>query len=156
MAAPTARSYRPGRPGRPRRPPAARRTGYAIAALVNAALLYGVNVWPGWQAVPFLTDELAQVLGLLNLSLVVGIGVNLVYLVRDPPRLRALGDLLTTGVGLLVTLRLWQVFPVDLGPGWELLARVMLGLGIVGSGFGIGAAVVTLIRGAGEGTGRRT
>lgn len=156
MASTTTRSSRPGRPGRPRRSAAARRTGYAIAALVNAALLYGVNVWPGWQVVPFLTDELEQVLGLLNLSLVIGIGVNLVYLFRDPPRLRALGDLITTGVGLLVMLRLWQVFPVDLDPGWALLARAMLGLGILGSAFGIGTAVWTVIRGSRGGTGRRT
>ena len=32
-----------------------RRVGYAIGALVNVALLVALNVWPGWDAVPFLT-----------------------------------------------------------------------------------------------------
>ena len=51
---------------RPRqRPPrSARRAGYLIGALLNGALLWLVNVSPGWQAVPFLTQEFDGVLPL--------------------------------------------------------------------------------------------
>jgi hypothetical protein len=52
--------------------------------------------------VPFLTSDTADVLGLLNFSLLLGIAVNLLYVVRDPRWLTALGDLVTTGVGLAV------------------------------------------------------
>ena len=54
-----------------RRPPvAARRAGYVVSVLVNIALLYVVNGWPGWEAVPFLTQDTQQVMGLVNASIV--------------------------------------------------------------------------------------
>ena len=85
----------------PRRPgTAARRFGYLVAVLVNGGLLYAANVWPGWEAVPFLTSETHQVLGLVNASILVSAAVNLVYLVTNPRWLRALGDVVTTGVGI--------------------------------------------------------
>jgi hypothetical protein len=41
-----------------RRPPVVtRRVGYVVAVVVDAALLYLVNVWPGWQAVSLLTED---------------------------------------------------------------------------------------------------
>lgn len=36
--------------------PRARRWGYGIAALINLIVAWGVNIWPGWDAVPFLTS----------------------------------------------------------------------------------------------------
>ena len=48
-----------------------RRTGYVIAVLVNLALLVGINVWPGWDAVPFLTGETELVLPIVNASITV-------------------------------------------------------------------------------------
>ena len=62
----------------------ARRFGYVVAVLVNAAMLYAVNRWPGWEVLPFLTADLVLVLGLVNASIVVNLAANLVYLVRDP------------------------------------------------------------------------
>ncbi len=125
---------------------ASRRVGYAVAAVVNAVLLFLVNRSPGWEAVPFLTDRTAEVIPIVNASLVVGIVANLLYLVRDPVWLRAAGDIVTTGVGLAALVRIWQVWPVDLTSGWDLLARVLVGLGVVGSMIGILAAVVRLTR----------
>jgi hypothetical protein len=93
----------------------ARRAGYVVAAVVNAALWYVVNRWPGWQALSFLTDETVQVLGWVNLSLVVGIAVNVGYLAYDPPWVTSLGALATTGIGLAVLVQLWRVFPFDFG-----------------------------------------
>ena len=128
----------------------ARRAGYLVAVLVNAAMLYAVNVWPGWESVPFLTEGMRLVIGLVNLSIVVNLGANVVYLVRDPPWVRALGDILTTAVGLLAMIRMWQVFPFDFGNtsfDWTLVVRVLLGVGIVGSSIGIGVAAVSLGKG---------
>lgn len=134
-----------------RRPSAtARRTGYLISAAVNAVLLYLVNERPGWEAVPFLTAQTPQVLDLVNLSMIVGLVANLVYLFRDPPRLRALGDLVTTGIGLAAMVKIWQVFPFsfeDDGIPWEMVFRVALAVGIVGSAIGMVTALVALVRG---------
>ena len=45
---------------------AGRRAGYAVAIAVNLVLLYLVNVAPGWQAVPFLTESTTEVLNSHN------------------------------------------------------------------------------------------
>ncbi|MDF2093481.1 hypothetical protein P0Y31_14105 [Knoellia sp. 3-2P3] len=129
---------------------AARRSGYVAAALINGLLLYLVNRRPGWEAVPFLTAETEQVLGLVNASIVAGVAANLVYLVADPPRLRSLGDLVTISIGLAAMVRIWQVFPFSFDPDgfpWDTLCRWVLAVGIVGSAIGIVAALVTLVRG---------
>ena len=135
----------------PKRRPgvATRRFGYVVAVLVNAAVLYLANIWPGWEAVPFLTADTRLVIGLVNASLVVNLAANLVYLVRDPPWLKAVGDLLTTSVGLVAMLRIWQVFPFDFAGSrfdWELLVRILLGVGIIGSVIGIIVAAVSLVK----------
>lgn len=134
-----------------RRPSAtARRTGYLVAAAVNAVLLYLLNQSPGWEAVPFLTAQTPQVLPLVNASMAAGLVANLVYLFADPPRLRALGDLVTTGIGLAAMVKIWQVFPFSFDKGgipWETVFRVALAVGIVGSAIAIVAALVALVRG---------
>ena len=145
QAAPESPARRP-HTWRPR--PGARRAGYVVAAVVNAVMLYLVNRWPGWEAVPFLTDATVLVLGIVNASFVVGIVANLVYLVADPPRLRAVGDLVTTGVGIAAIVRVWQVFPFDLGgTPWEVVVRVLLVVAMFGSGVAIIVALVRLVRG---------
>jgi hypothetical protein len=86
-----------------RRPSRAARTfGYSIAVVVNAVLLYLVNVRPGWRAVPLLTEDTSRILVLLNLSLVAGIVTNLVYMVDDAPRWKAFWDLVADGISLAV------------------------------------------------------
>ena len=132
------------------RPRTARRFGYVIGALINAALLVAVNGWPGWEAVPFLTAGFEQVLGLVNLSLAIGIVTNLANAAFDTHGVKALGDLATNVIGFAVSIRMLQVFPFDFSGGgidWTLIVRILLVLGVVGSLFGAGAAVVRLLRG---------
>ena len=127
-----------------------REIGYIVGAVVNALLLGAVNGWPGWDAVPFLTDDTRLVLGWVNASLVVGLLANLLYAVTDPPRVRAGGDVVQNLVGLAAMVRIWQVFPVDFAGGgfdWELLARWVLAVGIFGASVAVLVAVVRLVRG---------
>lgn len=129
---------------------AGRRLGYIIAIAINAAILYAANRSPGWDVVPFLTDRTPEVLGLVNASLIAGIVANFVYVVWDPPRLHALGDLVTLSIGIAAMTRIWQVFPFDFMAysfNWEVVARILLGLGIAGSAIAIIVALVTLVRG---------
>jgi hypothetical protein len=125
---------------RPRPPATARRTGYIVAAVVNIVLLFLVNVTPGWEAVPFLTEKMALVLGLVNLSMTAGVIVNILFALYDARWFKALGDILTTGVGLAALVRMLRVFPFDFGGSsvdWPLVARVLLLIGIVGSALAI-------------------
>ena len=136
----------PPRHARPRPGPGRRRFGYVVAIAVNALMLYLVNRSPGWDAVPFLTEETPEVLRPVNASIVAAIAANAVYLVHDPDWLRALGDVVTTAVGLAALITIWQVWPVDLATGWDLLARWVIVVGIAGSVIGIVAAVVRFVR----------
>jgi hypothetical protein len=131
----------------PRRQPlAGRRTGYVIAVAVNAAVLFLINVWPGWDAVPFLTGDTEQVLGLVNVSLAVSVAANLAYLVHDPPWFRALGEALTAAIGFVVLVRLWQVFPFDVGSAWATVLRVLLALAALGTAIGVIVQSVAALR----------
>ena len=121
-----------GTDGASRRSAGARRAGDGLAIGFSAVLLVIVNGWPGWQAIPFLTSDTGQVLWLVNLSLAAGIAANLVYLARDPPWVRSLGDLVTTGIGLAAAIRIRRVFPFDVSFGWSAAVRVLLAVAIAG------------------------
>jgi len=128
---------------------ASRRVGYTIAVGVNAALLYLVNVVPGWQAATFLTEDFTAVLGLLNLSLAASIVVNLVWIAADPAWLRSSGQLALSGLALAVVLQMLEVFPVDFS-GWAFdgawLVRFVLLVAAVGTALGLLVEGVRLVR----------
>lgn len=128
---------------------ASRRGGYLVSIVINGVLLYLLNAHPGWQSMPFLTPATAQVIGLVNLMLWAGIAVNCVYVIADPPPLRALGDLVTLIITLVTTIRVWDVFPFAFHGSVAFMAvflRVVLIIAIVGASIGILYSVVTLIR----------
>jgi hypothetical protein len=128
---------------------ASRRLGYTVGLVVNAGLLFTINEWPGWNAVPFLTGDTPRVLGLVNASIVVGLVANGLYVLSDPAWFKALGDIIQNVVGIAALVRIWQVFPFDFGDSsfdWELLARWVLGVGIAGSGVAILVGLVALVR----------
>ncbi len=124
----------------------ARRVGYCLAIGFSAAFLFILNGWPGWQEIPFLTSETSQVLWLVNLSLAAGIAANVVYLAYDPPWVKSLGDLVTTGIGLAAAIRIWQVFPFALSSGWSTAVRVLLIVAIAGSCIALVVQIVSLAR----------
>jgi len=133
-----------------RRPSAAaRRVGYLVGIVIGASLLFVLNGQPGWQALPFLTSDTSQVIGLVNLSLAVSLAVNVVYLFYDPLWLKSLGDLATAGIGLAVAIRVWQVFPFAFhgsSAWWSTAVRVLLVLVIMGSAITIVIQAVSLAR----------
>ena len=130
-----------------------RRVGYVVAVLVNAGVLYAVNVWPGWQALPFLTEDMRLVLGLVNASMLVSIVANMVYFVADPRWLKALGDIVTTAVGIAALVRMWQIFPFDFSGSsfdWALVVRVAMGVAIGGSAIALVVAFVSFVKSVGR------
>jgi hypothetical protein len=132
-----------------RQPVASRRLGYTIAVAVNAVLIYLVNVSPGWDAVPFLTPATTEVLPWVNASMIAGVVANAVYVAWDPRWFKALGDVVTTSIGIVAMVRIWQVFPFDFTGSsfdWALVAKFALGFGIGGSIVAIIVALVTLVR----------
>jgi hypothetical protein len=131
------------------RPPVTvRRTGHALVALADAVLLWLIHIWPGWEVVPFLTSDMSMVLGMLDAALVAGVLVQLALFVRDDGWLPPAGLVVTSAVGLALTVRVLQVFRFDFDTAshWDLVVRVLLLVGIVGSAIGLLAAVVSLLR----------
>lgn len=125
------------------------RSGSFGSVIVNALLLWAINIWPGWRAVPFLTADMARVLDAVNASLVAGIVVNLIFVVVRSRGLQALGNLVVIGFGTAALFRLWEVFPFDFGDswsGWPVVVRVLLVLGFVGSGIGALVEIGALFR----------
>ncbi len=127
-----------------------RRSGYVSAVVINGVLLFLINIRPGWDILPFLTQQMNDVVPVINLALFVGIAANLVYLVADLAWVRNIGDIVSTAVGIAAMWRLWTVYPFDFPSGlnWDLLAHVLLGIGLAGSAIAVLVALWRL------GTGR--
>ncbi len=133
----------------PKRPPlAARRFGYLVAIAVNAVLLWLIHVNPGWSAAPFLTDAAEPLVPLVTFSLVVSIVVNLVWVVRDPLWLRALGDMITAAISVVVLSRVLALFPFSFDDGSMLrtVFRVVLVVALVGTAIAVVVHLVAMIR----------
>ncbi len=129
-------------------PSASRRLGYLIAIVLNLTLAYLVNVWPSWQEVSWLTAQTQEVVGLVNLSLLAGATVNMVYLIYDRPWFKALGDLVTTAIALAVVLDVYRVFPFDFTQttvDWSPVVRIVLVVAIIGTAIGTVVSFVTFI-----------
>lgn len=125
-------------PARSRR--TGRRAGYVVAIIVNL-LVYGfINTWPGWQSFDFVTADAADVVPLVNLSIGVSILANIVYLVVDAPRVKAIGEMVVSAVAMVVSVIVLRVFPFDFSAyafPWELLTRVVLVIAVIGSGISV-------------------
>ena len=128
-----------------------RRVGYLIAVLVNIVLLWLVTGWPGWRAVPFLTDQMQEVIVLVVFSLLAGVATNLVNFALDLAWIKALGEIITSAIGLAALVRLWEVFPFDFGGSdvdWALVTRVVIAVAIAGCIVSIIVQIVILARAA--------
>jgi hypothetical protein len=122
------------------------RIGYLIAVLVNVAGFVLLNLWPGWQTIPFLTGDTPSVLAFVDAALVVGIAANLVQLLGSPGWPTAAGSLVTTAMSLAAMVRVLQVFPFDVSDPWPAILRAVLIFAIVGATLGILALVASLMR----------
>jgi hypothetical protein len=134
-----------------KRPPrGARCVGYVLSAAINLVLLWLVTVQPGWRFVPILTEDFTAVVGVVIASLLVGVAVNLVYVLADPRWLRYLGEAVTAGFACVVLARMWSVFPIDLGTwaGWEPALRIVIGLFCLGAGIAVIANLAMAVRAA--------
>lgn len=125
---------------------AGRRAGYVAAAIVNLVLLWGANQLLDWGWPAFLTDDFEDLLPWVNASFLATVGVNLIWVWRDPAWFRHLGEAVTNVISLVVAWRTWQIFPFDFSGysfDWELVARILIVVGMVGAAIG---AMVELVR----------
>lgn len=120
-----------------------------VSVLVNLLLLWLVTGWPGWQVVPFLTAETQKVIPLVVFLLLAGVVVNLVNVVLDVAWIKALGEMITSVIALVVLVRFWEVFPFEFGGSdidWALVARVVIAVAVFGCVVSIVVQIVVLVR----------
>lgn len=133
---------------RPRPSAAARRVGFGIAAAINLAMLWLIHVWPGWDAVPFLSGETPRVLGAIDATLIAAVVVNVLQVVWQPRWMAPLSAGVTSAFGLAAMIVVYQVFPFVFtgGVNWALVVRILLILSIVGTAIALLVNVVSLMR----------
>jgi uncharacterized membrane protein YidH (DUF202 family) len=127
------------------------RFGYVVAIAVNAVMLVIVNNILEWGWAPFLTDDFAQILWLLDLSFLGAIVVNAIYLGYDPPWFKSVSQIALGVISMAVAIRTFQVFPFDFSGyqfNWEPLARFVIVLTMVGVGISIVVETAKLVRSA--------
>ncbi len=135
-------------PARTSEPATGRRFGYFIAAAINGALIYVVHNVLEWGWPPWITAEWEDVLGLLTLSLVVAVAVNLAWIAYDPAWIKSAGNLVESIISLWVTIRILQVFPFDFSPydfNWEGVVRAVLIFALIGVSVAILVESIKLI-----------
>ena len=134
-------------------PRAARRTGYVVAAVINIVLLWVANRLLEWEWPPFLTAEYDDLLPWIRFSLLAMVAANLVWVVRDPAWFRHLGQAALNAITFVVALRTWQLFPFDFATYsevWEVGARVLIAIGVIGGAIGAVAELGRFVAAAGR------
>jgi hypothetical protein len=129
---------------------AGRRFGYGVAVVINVAMLIVVQQILGWGWLPFLTDEFAEVVPWISMSLIASIVANLVYQFNDTTTVKSTGQILVNLISIFVTLQMLLVFPFDFSAytfSWEIVVRVVLVLAMVGAGVGALTEVIKLVSG---------
>ncbi len=104
-------------------------SSHLVGALADIALLVVINVSPGWQAVPVLTDAARGVVVAVDISLVVALVINLPCLLVPRPWLGHVGEVVSTAVGLAAVLCVLVVFPFRFGDSavdWTTVVRLGL------------------------------
>jgi hypothetical protein len=102
---------------------------YLVGVLMYAVLLVVLNVRPGWEAAPFLTDAAAPVIELLNLAIIGALVAQAVSVVDENPRVRAIASYGISLLCLAAVAQLWTLFPFDFGSwgeGWPTATRMVL------------------------------
>lgn len=117
-----------------------RRFGYAVAAAVNVGMLVLVNNVLNSDNFPWVTSELTEVLPVINVTLIVGIVANVVFILSDVHPIKPAGDVITAAVGMVAGISILRVFPFDFSAydfNWEFVTRAILIVSIVGSAIGV-------------------
>jgi hypothetical protein len=113
------------------------RFGYMVAVAINLAMLIVVQNILEWGWLPFLTEEFAQVVPWISMSLILSIVANLVYQFDDSRQVKSTGQVLVNLVSVIVTYRIFTVFPFDFSAyefNWATTVRTVLVLAMIGAG----------------------
>lgn len=127
---------------------AARRAGYVTSIAINLAMLVIVQNLLEWGWLPFLTTEFAEVVPWISFSLIASIVANIIYQIDDNQTVKSVGQIAVNLISVWVTYTVLTVFPFDFSGyqfDYEIVARVVLILAIVGAGIGALVEAIKLV-----------
>lgn len=126
-----------------------KRTGYVFSIFFSLLFLYIANNLLDW-GVQFVTREWSDVLTVINISGIVNVVGYAAFLCYDKRMFYFFGRTILDGIALIVTVRLYTVFPFEFSKLWgmdwmnEVFPWLLL-LGIVGIIIGIIVRSVRLV-----------
>jgi hypothetical protein len=126
---------------------AGRRFGYGVAVVINVVMLIVAQYIYDWGWLPFLTVEFAEVVPWISLSLMTSVLANLGYQFNDAAPVKSTGQILVNLISIVVSYRIFQIFPFDFAGhdfNWATVVRIVLILAMVGAGIGALTEVVKL------------
>ncbi|MET0697923.1 MAG: hypothetical protein ABWZ58_10895 [Acidimicrobiia bacterium] len=126
----------------------ARRASYVIAIVINVAMLVIVQNLVEWGWPAFLTAEFAEVVPWISFSLIASIVANIIYQIDDSQTVKSVGQIAVNLISMWVTYTVLTVFPFDFSGyqfDYEIVARVVLILAIVGAGIGAMVEAIKLV-----------
>ena len=125
-----------------------RRSGYVVAVVVNAAMIFVVLNLLDWGVPPFLTEQFTLLVPLIVLSLVASMAANSAYLLYDPPWFKSPCQVGISVISLAVAIRMFQVFPFDFtgyGDEWTSVTRIVVVVAMAGSALSVLAESLKLL-----------
>jgi hypothetical protein len=129
--------------------PRRRMTDYIFTVIFNIAFLVVVNKVPDWN-IPVITDSFPDILWAVNTSVAVSIAGNFILIFFHPRFLHHLFNAVFSVFGILAASVILSVFPfefADLVGEWlNILIRIVLIVGIVGSAIGVVVNIVKAVR----------
>lgn len=129
-------------------PAGVRRLSCGLAIAFSIGILVVVNNLPEGNQIPFLTDDLEQLLPIINGLLLTSIGINGIWILYDAAWFRSVGRI-TLNVLMIAVLGLtYRVFPFDFAAydfDWESLIRILIVAAIVALTIATIVEVVKLI-----------
>ncbi len=93
-------------------PTSAKRFGYFVTIAANIFLVYVANNLLNWN-ISFITEDFAQCLWAINLSLAVTIFINFIFIFFDRKWFKQLMQAFGNVFGFISTYVIWRVFPFD-------------------------------------------
>jgi len=106
-----------------------RRFGHVLAIAFSTGILFVVNNLPEGEQIPFLTDDLEQLLPIINALLLAAIAINGVWILYDAAWFRSAGRITLNVLMIAVLALTYRVFPFDFSTyafDWEALMRVLI------------------------------
>lgn len=121
--------------------------GYGIGIAIDLVLVVVVQNIEEWDFLPFLTERFREIVPWVTFSLIAQAGAYLLYIIYESRALRRAGEIATSVITIVVTWRVFTVYPFDFSAyefPWDVLVRVLLVIAIVGASVGVVSNLVKL------------